>query len=272
MAKMTISEVRAWLETAEAGDPFFRELRNDSRAGVRKLLAVHDRRQEKKRLEIERHLEKERFDDTFRSAKDSPVAGVDEAGRGPLAGPVVTAAVILPPSCPELAGLDDSKAMTREARERLAAAIRRYAVAWSVHIQPAAEIDRLNIYRATRESMERAVEGLTVRPEAVIADAMALQAEVPCHPVVKADALSLCVAAASVLAKTERDAYMDNLHKQYPAFGFDRHAGYGTPAHLEALKAHGPCPEHRKTFAPVAGFLVGTSEKPAQEKTIMDNL
>ncbi|EMR07536.1 Ribonuclease HII [Bhargavaea cecembensis DSE10] len=272
MAKMTISEVRAWLETAEEGDPYFLELRNDSRAGVRKLLASYARRMEKKRLELERHLEKERFDAGFRRSTDSPVAGVDEAGRGPLAGPVVTAAVILPPSCPELAGLDDSKAMSREARERLAEVIRKHAVAWSVHVQPAAEIDRLNIYRATRESMERAVAGLSVRPDAVIADAMALQADVPCHPVVKADAQSLCVAAASVLAKTERDAYMDRLHEQYPAYGFCRHAGYSTAAHLEALKAHGPCPEHRKTFAPVAGFLVGTSGKPVQEKTIMDNL
>lgn len=264
MAKMTINEVRTWLETAEEGDPYFRELKNDSRAGVLKLLASYERKQDKKRLELERHLEKEQFDDGFRLSAESPVAGVDEAGRGPLAGPVVTAAVILPPSCPELAGLDDSKSISREARERLATVIRKHAVAWSVHVQPATEIDRLNIYRATRESMEKAVAGLSVKPDAVITDAMSLGGEVPCHPVVKADALSLCVAAASVLAKTERDAYMDRLHEQYPAYGFDRHSGYGTAAHLEALETHGPCPEHRKTFAPVAGFLVGTSGKPVQ--------
>jgi len=272
VAKLTISEVRAWLETAEEGDPYFRELKSDSRAGIRKLLVSYERRKDKRRLELERHLEKERFDNGFRLSAESPVAGVDEAGRGPLAGPVVTAAVILPPSCPELSGLDDSKAISRERRERLAAVIREHAIAWSVHIQPAAEIDRLNIYGATRESMEKAVAGLSVKPETVIADAMALEGEVPCHPVVKADGLSLCVAAASVLAKTERDAYMKRLHEQYPAYGFDRHSGYGTAAHLEALEAHGPCPEHRKTFAPVAGFLVGTSGKAVQEKTIMDNL
>lgn len=260
MTKMTISEVMKWLESAEEGDPYFLELKDDNRAGIRKLLASYERKLEKKRLEFMRHLEKERFDDGYRHSPESLIAGVDEAGRGPLAGPVVTAAVVLPPSCPELSGLDDSKAMSREARERLAGLIRKHAVAWSVHVQPAAEIDRLNIYRATRESMEMAVAGLTVRPEAVIADAMKLQGDVPCHSVVKADALSLSVAAASVLAKTERDAYMEKLHGQYPAYGFDRHAGYGTPAHLEALEAHGPCPEHRKTFAPVSGFLVGTSE------------
>lgn len=272
MTTMTINEVKAWLQTAKEDDPLFGELQSDGRAGIQKLLASHERKLEKKRLELERHLEKEQFDNGFRKSPESLIAGVDEAGRGPLAGPVVTAAVILPSSCPELAGLDDSKAMSRQARERLAAAIKKHAVAWSVHIQPAEEIDRLNIYLATRESMERAVAGLSVGPDAVIADAMALDTDAPCHSIVKADALSLCVAAASVLAKTERDAYMDRVHEKYPLFGFDRHAGYGTAAHLEALRLHGPCPEHRQTFAPVAEIHVGTSGIPVREKTIMDNL
>ncbi|SIT67421.1 ribonuclease HII [Edaphobacillus lindanitolerans] len=256
--KMTVKEVREWLETAEGGEELFCALKADSRAGVKKLIASWERRREKAEKMRSSHLGKEAFDAGFRSDPLDRVAGVDEAGRGPLAGPVVTAAVILPPHAPTLVGLDDSKALTRSERERLAELIRETAVAWSVHVQPAAEIDRLNIYQATKRSMEEAVRALDVRPESVIADAMNLDAGIPCSSVVKADAKSLAVAAASVLAKTERDRYMDRLHERHPVYNFKRNAGYPTPEHLRALEQHGPCPEHRTSFAPVAGCAAQT--------------
>lgn len=258
--KMTIREVKEWLATADGSEELFSELKGDGRAGVRTLLGSWERRQ-KKAQEIRRlHLEKERFDDGFRKAPQDAVAGVDEAGRGPLAGPVVTAAVILPAHSPELEGLDDSKAMKKTDRERLAGLIRETAVAWSVHVQPASEIDRLNIYQATKRSMEAAVRSLEVRPDAVIADAMDFDAGMPCHGIVKADAKSLAVAAASVLAKTERDRYMAELHKSYPEYDFAQNAGYPTATHMKALEQHGPCPEHRTTFSPVTEYLARNSE------------
>ncbi|MET3575274.1 ribonuclease HII [Bhargavaea ullalensis] len=259
IGKMTVREVKDWLEEADGSEELFSSLREDGRAGVQKLVASWERRREKAEKLRRIHLEKEKFDDGFRRDPDGLVAGVDEAGRGPLAGPVVTAAVILPAHAPALVGLDDSKAMTRTERERLAALIRQTAVAWSVHVQSAAEIDRVNIYRATKSSMEEAIRGLAVRPDAVIADAMSPDAGMPCANIVKADAKSLAVAAASVLAKTDRDRYMEALHDRYPEYGFAQHAGYPTARHVEALRRHGPCPEHRTTFAPVTEFAAESS-------------
>jgi ribonuclease HII len=179
------------------------------------------------------------------------LCGVDEAGRGPLAGPVVAAAVMLDPERP-IAGLRDSKKLSAAARERLAGAIRERAAAWCVAEASVAEIDRLNILHATMLAMQRAVAGLARAPDDVWVDgnrcpewAWRSQA------VVKGDDKVASIAAASILAKTARDAFMCRLHEEFPAYGFARHMGYGTAAHLAALKAHGACPQHRRSFAPV---------------------
>jgi len=187
------------------------------------------------------------------------LCGVDEAGRGPLAGPVTAAAVMLDPERP-IDGLRDSKKLSAAARERLADAIREHAAAWCVAEASVAEIDQLNILQATMLAMQRAVAGLQVPPDDVWVDgnrcpnwAWRSQA------VVKGDDKVAAIAAASILAKTARDRFMCRLHDDYPAYGFAKHMGYGTAAHLAALKAHGACPQHRRSFAPVKLVLDQTS-------------
>jgi ribonuclease HII len=179
------------------------------------------------------------------------LCGVDEAGRGPLAGPVVAAAVMLDPARP-IEGLRDSKKLSAAARERLAEAIRGEALAWCVAEASVEEIDRLNILHATLLAMQRAVEGLGRAPDDVWVDGNRCP-EWPwrSQAVVKGDDKVAAIAAASILAKTARDAFMRRLHETYPAYGFDRHMGYGTAQHLDALKAQGACPQHRRSFAPV---------------------
>jgi ribonuclease HII len=179
------------------------------------------------------------------------LCGVDEAGRGPLAGPVTAAAVMLDPARP-IDGLRDSKKLSAAARERLADEIRKRAVAWCVAEASVAEIDQLNILHATMLAMQRAVAGLGRAPDDVWVDgnrcpnwAWRSQA------VVKGDDKVAAIAAASILAKTTRDRFMCSLHDDYPAYGFAQHMGYGTATHLAALKAHGACPHHRRSFGPV---------------------
>ena len=184
---------------------------------------------------------------------DESVAGVDEAGRGPLAGPVVAAAVILDPAR-RIEGLNDSKKLTALARERLYAEIVDKACAWSIALASEAEIDHLNILQASLLAMRRAIESLAVKPEAVKVDGNKIPPglSLPVEAVVKGDAKIAAIAAASILAKTHRDRLMRELAKVYPLYGFERHMGYPTAAHFAALALHGPCPVHRRSFAPVA--------------------
>lgn len=179
------------------------------------------------------------------------VAGVDEAGRGPLAGPVAAAAVILDPAFP-VAGLADSKALSAQRREELAYAIRRYALAWCVCFSEVAEIDELNILHATMAAMRRAVRALEPVPGLVLVDGNRCP-PLPCaaRPEVGGDARIACISAASILAKVARDARMRELDRCYPQYGFARHKGYATAQHRAALVRFGPSPEHRRSFAPV---------------------
>mgnify|MGYP001012904763 FL=1 len=181
--------------------------------------------------------------------------GVDEAGRGPLAGPVVAAAVILPPGT-SLSGLNDSKKLSPRQRERLAAEIRATALAGAVAEASAAEIDEWNILRATLRAMARAVAALPLTPDEVLVDGNQAPAlEVPVRTIIGGDALEPAIMAASILAKTHRDARLVALEARHPGYGFARHKGYGTAAHLAALARLGPCPEHRRSFAPVRAAL-----------------
>jgi len=182
-------------------------------------------------------------------------AGVDEVGRGPLAGPVVAAAVILPRGY-VLAGLTDSKRLSARRREALAAILREEAECWALGSASAGEIDVLNIHHATLLAMRRAVLALPRAPEHLMVDGR-FTPEGPWRAtaVVGGDATVPSISAASIIAKVARDALLAELHGQYPAYGFDCHAGYPTPAHLAALSEYGPCPEHRRSFAPVARCL-----------------
>ena len=193
------------------------------------------------------------------------VTGVDEAGRGPLAGPVAVAAVILDPRR-RLRGLDDSKKLTRAQREALYPRIVERALAWHDEMVPVEEIDRLNILHATLEGMRRCILALGPQVELVRIDGNAVPRALPClaEAVVGGDALEPAIMAASILAKVARDRLMCALHEQHPHYGFDVHKGYPTPAHLAALAAHGPCPHHRRSFAPVReAFARGREAVPA---------
>lgn len=176
------------------------------------------------------------------------IAGVDEAGRGSLAGPVVAGAVILPPGC-VLPGLDDSKKLDAPARENLDREIRAHAVAFAVGVVEAKTIDARDILRASLEAMRQAVTALDPAPEALVVDAVRVPGvRLPQVAVVHGDALSGAIAAASIVAKVHRDRLLDVLARRYPAYGFEQHKGYGTPEHWDALRRAGPCPEHRLTY------------------------
>lgn len=189
------------------------------------------------------------FEDAAYRNGFSAVCGVDEAGRGPLAGPVCAAAVILPPHL-EIEGLNDSKKLSEKKREALYSVITEKAAAWAVALVDEKTIDEINILQATYRAMTQAVEGLTVPADFVYIDGNGVPAQLglPCEAVVGGDAKSPSIAAASVLAKVTRDRLLREYAVQYPAYGFEKHKGYGSRAHYEALLQNGPCPIHRRTF------------------------
>ena len=183
------------------------------------------------------------------------IAGVDEAGRGPLAGPVVAAAVILDDLNP-IQGLADSKKLTPLRRERLFDEIQARALCFSIAEASVEEIDRLNILQATMLAMQRAVQGLRLKPAKVLVDGNRLpKLDVLAEAIVRGDDKEPAISAASILAKVHRDRWCVHYHEQYPAYGFARHKGYGTAEHLAALRQHGACPQHRRSFSPVAAVL-----------------
>jgi ribonuclease HII len=191
------------------------------------------------------------------------VAGVDEAGRGSLAGPVVAGAVILPPGC-VLPGLDDSKKLDAESREKLDREIRRCAIACGVGVVAARDIDARDILRASLEAMRLAVTALAPAADFLLVDAVSVPGVwTPQLPIVHGDALSASIAAASVVAKVHRDALLDGLSRLHPAYGFDQHKGYGTPEHWAALRLCGPCPEHRLTYR---GVVPDPSGEPPEAR------
>ena len=233
-------------------DEILDALENDSRAGARQIASAIRRRRENEskeeaRLENLLCFEKALWNEGFRN-----IAGVDEAGMGPLAGPVVAAAVILPRGC-KIRGLDDSKKIPRSGeREKLEDGIKKEALGWAVGRAEAEEIDRLNIYHAGILAMRRAVEGLNIRPDYLLLDSRAIP-ECPCpqRGIIHGDALSMSIAAASILAKTCRDRVMLEMDARYPGYGFAAHKGYPTPEHIDALRRLGPTPIHRLSYAPV---------------------
>jgi ribonuclease HII len=237
-------------------------LREDERHGARVLLAAIERRRSGNRAEGQRLRVLLRYERALWSAGLAAVAGVDEAGMSPLAGPVAAGAVVFAPET-RIPGVDDCKKLDPAERGRLAPLIKAAAVAWSVAFVEPEEIDRLNIYWAGIRAMERAVEGLGVRPQHLLIDGRRLdRLPLPQQKIINGDAKSFTIGAASILAKTARDARMVELDACFPGYGFARHKGYPVPAHLAVLAARGPCPIHRRSFAPVQQAL-GASPPPA---------
>lgn len=185
----------------------------------------------------------------------SYIAGCDEVGRGPLAGPVVAAAVILDPEHP-IDGLNDSKQLSEKKRLLLDEEIKNHCIAYSIQYIWQEEIDQINIYQASKKAMICAIEQLAVKPSFILSDAMPLEGQnIPYESIIKGDTLSASIAAASIIAKVERDRYMVEMSNLYPGYGFEKHKGYPTKQHLEALKLLGVCPIHRKSYQPVRDVL-----------------
>lgn len=252
---LSLAELSRRLASGSLSEMQLQRLGHDARAGARKLAKRGLARLAAQRAErdrLERMLSHERA--LWRRGVRA-VAGVDEVGVGPMAGPVVAAAVVLPPGT-SLTGIDDSKKLDVEQRERLAAQIRRCALGIGIGQCSVAEIDRLNIYHAARQAMRRAVLGLACAYEHVLVDARTIpELPSPQQAIPKGDAASQSVAAAAILAKVTRDAAMCALAERYPGYGFERHKGYCTPEHQAALARLGPCAEHRRAYAPVRAAL-----------------
>jgi ribonuclease HII len=206
----------------------------------------------------------EEFERAARLCGFRRIAGIDEAGRGPLAGPVVAAAVVLPIRC-RLSGIDDSKQLSEGERARLYAAILEHAVGMGIGSADVGEIDQFNILEATRLAMRRAIHQLAPPPDYLLIDAVTLPGiGIPERPIIKGDSLSLSIAAASIIAKVTRDRLMAEYHDMFPEYDFLSHKGYGTREHLQRLARHGPCSIHRRTFTPVQEVILAAKRESSR--------
>lgn len=255
MTNESIKEIKEKLAVlTNPDDEYLKYLQQDQRAGVQKLLVQFAKKIEKQTQLKNKYLEMCQFEQAAYSRGCRFVAGIDEVGRGPLAGPVVSAAVVLPEKF-QLLGLNDSKQLSAKKRAELFAEIQENAVAIGIGVVGHEEIDAINIYQASKQAMMLAVKDLSVKPDHLLIDAMTLDLAIPQDNLIKGDARSVSIAAASIIAKELRDNLMREYHQIFPYYGFDRNAGYGTKEHLEGLALHGITPIHRKTFAPVKKYL-----------------
>ncbi|MFS8651201.1 MAG: ribonuclease HII [Caldibacillus sp.] len=251
----TINEIKEKLTAiTDKNDPFIQSLQKDGRAGVQKLLKSWEtklarKNEEERRLENMKKIERELYNEGI-----DLIAGVDEVGRGPLAGPVVAASVILPKDF-SIPRINDSKKLSAKQREQLYEEIMERAIAVGIGVVSNEEIDRLNIYQATQKAMVQAIENLSVTPEFLLIDALEIPVFIPQQKIIKGDEKSISIASASIVAKVYRDRLMAEYSRKYPHFHFEKNAGYGTKEHLEALERYGPCPIHRKSFSPVKEII-----------------
>ncbi|MDD9138815.1 ribonuclease HII [Fructobacillus sp. CRL 2054] len=250
----TIAIIKAALKEAAFDDVRLAEWRTDERAGVKAALKSFDRRIEKEAKQKADFMTRFAFESELWEQGYQAIAGIDEVGRGPLAGPVVAASVILPADF-DAYGVIDSKQLSEKVRDELVQYIKDEAIAYGIGIVPAERIDEINIYEASREAMKEAVLGMKMPADYLLIDAMVVDLPVPQTKLIKGDARSNSIGAASILAKVTRDAIMVAYDKEYPGYDFAHNDGYGTKAHLEGLAKLGPCPIHRRSFAPVKKLL-----------------
>lgn len=226
---------------------------NDERTGVKKLIEKARKRIENHNKELKRLYDMMRLENIAYSKGKKRIAGFDEVGRGPLAGPVVTASVILPKDLLIL-GINDSKKLSSKKREELFEEIKNKALEITINMEDNLTIDKINILQATKLSMQKNLESFKQKPDYLIIDALDIKTDIEICSMPKADLLSHSVAAASIIAKVTRDAYMNEMHKLYPVYKFDKNKGYGTKEHIDALLKYGHCPIHRKSFIKNLGF------------------
>ena len=255
MKVQTIAEIEQHLTTIKVeSDPFFQSILKDGRKGVQQLIHKWHRRMEQERQQQEKFKEMNVYENKWRAQGFHFIAGVDEVGRGPLAGPVVAAAVILPNNF-YLPGINDSKKLSEKKRNEYAEIIRKEAIAFSLGEVNAGEIDRVNIYEATKKAMKAAVASLSTNPDVLLIDAMKLETPYAFESIIKGDAKSVSIAAASIVAKVARDNQMAEIAAEFPEYGFQHHMGYGTKEHLLAIQKHGITPYHRRSFAPIKEMI-----------------
>jgi ribonuclease HII len=259
---LSIEEIREQLLRGD--EPVTAHLLNklgrDPRQGARRIYELLKKRYERERSDRVRVLNMLNFERVLWKSGIRSIAGVDEVGIGPLAGPVVAAAVVFPPGT-ELAGIDDSKRLDLEQRLKMEAVIRRSAAAVGIGLAEVGEIDRLNIYHAALLAMRRAVEALPVKPDHLLIDARVIpDVSIPQNSFFKGDGINFSIAAASIIAKTHRDRLMEELETKYPGYGFAQHRGYGTAEHQNAIRQLGPCPVHRMSFPFIRELCGGFSE------------
>ena len=254
MTKLTTAEVKQLLAQKPVSADLLAQLKIDERKSVQSLLLSYERKCEQQRKLIQKYEEMLYFEKEAWTLGFQNIAGVDEVGRGPLAGPVVSAAVILPRG-KQILGLNDSKQVSDKKRKQLLLEIQTYAVGIGIGMASVEEIDTLNIYQASRLAMTRAIGNLSIPCDYLCVDAMNLDAEIPQKSIIKGDARSVSIAAASIVAKETRDQLMVEYAKEFPGYGFEKHVGYGTKEHLKALKKLGVTPIHRRSFAPVKNLL-----------------
>lgn len=249
--KLSIKEISAKLkEITDPGDTFLTECKKDERKGVVDLVAKWQRSYDKQVELKQQFIQMSEFERVLREQGYSFIAGIDEVGRGPLVGPVVASAVILPETF-YLPGINDSKKLSETKRELFYEKIMEEAVAVGIGIVHNEEIDQINIYEATKKAMITAVAELRKQPDHLLIDAMKLDLPIPQISIIKGDAKSVSISAASIVAKVTRDRMMKDYAKEYPYYGFEQNMGYGTSIHLDALHVHGLTPWHRRSFSPI---------------------
>ncbi|MCD5258404.1 ribonuclease HII [Enterococcus faecalis] len=255
MVKESIQAIKeALLTVTDATDERLASWREDERSGVQQAIKQWERRQLAKEQEWQLFKKMSQFEEAAYKKGHRLIAGIDEVGRGPLAGPVVTAAVILPKDC-QLLGLNDSKKLSAKKRETLYNQIQEQAGAIGLGIADQGVIDQINIYQATKQAMKMAIDDLAFAPDYLLIDAMQLDVPQPQESLIKGDARSISIAAASIIAKVTRDRLMEEYDELYPGYGFKNNAGYGTKEHLLGLEKYGVTPIHRRTFAPIKDMI-----------------
>ncbi len=257
---MTVNQIAELLSHQDVSIQLMNTLKQDSRISVSRLLARWEQKQQNLLLEKQRIQNLYTQERLLTNSGHTYIAGIDEAGRGPLAGPVVVGAVILPLGC-HLPLLNDSKKLSAKQRETLYHTIKEVAIAVGHVVIDIETIDKINIYQATVLGMYRAIEELSPQPQAVLIDAVPLpELAMPSLSLIGGDAISASIGAASIIAKVERDWLMEQLDEQFPQYGFAKHKGYGTADHLKAIQQYGPCPAHRRSFEPVKSWKKTTHE------------
>jgi ribonuclease HII len=246
--KKTLTEINT------RDDERIKEWQQDERSGVQQALKQWERRIQRHEKELAHLEEMQQFEKNARAQGHRLIVGIDEVGRGPLAGPVVAAAVILPEKF-QLLGVDDSKKLSAKKRDELYNEIQNQAISIGIGMVDHNQIDDINIYQAAKLAMSIALEDLSFIPDYLLIDAMKLDVKIPQESIIKGDARSVSIAAASIVAKVIRDRLMKDYAKMYPGYGFENNAGYGTKEHLNGLREQGICAIHRKTFAPIKDML-----------------